>query len=328
LLDDTTGSGVAWDDGYLAVVDSTGTLQYLLTTSTSPAITVKNGYFYYVSEIDVTGFPSGNITLSWTATVDGYDYAKSYTVQVDPNVSLQVMADLSHQVQDSQVILDSAKQLSILLMDAAGNRYDGYACRAKVQDWRNLTLVETIDLSLVSTGSGLWSVSHTFTTANYTAALDRYEIWYEFQESDGGAWTEVEDSRMFLRVQGATNDVIAGPLSYCSPSDVRKTFPGIDKYLMAVNDSVAERDLVLLERIREASLHIDAAIKNTQMLQKRDLLRKWCAWEAIYDILITAHRFAQFGIADDQLKEIRRKIAKTRVAIFGHSAFIRVGRPM
>lgn len=326
IKDAATGSLIDADSIYLTVTDSADEVQYLLTPDTLPPIETDPGPVYSVDEIDVTGFPSGDISLVWSITdEDGYTYSSSIAVEYGSHPPLVVVADQSATVQDSTFTLDEAKTLWVKVTDSQGNPIDGYDVQWVTYDTDTNSVVERVDASLSAVGSGLYSVTHTFSATDYAAELHRYEGYWRFQRVSGGIWYEISGTRQPIRVYGATTDVQAGSLAYCTPQDVRTLQPGIDSFLSANNTTPGDREILLQSHIGVVSRRIHEQVKNSPARNKRELLRDWCALATALEIVSAAAAFSKQAAIDPFMRNLRKRVNRARAAVWGRHRTIRIG---
>jgi len=317
------GDEVFVDSIYLAVEDSLGDV-VTITDSTIPAITTT-GYSYRVEEIDVTGYPTGDITLTWTGELDGYEHTRAYTVAYGTTSNIVVIPGLTATTTDTSVRQDTDTKLYIKLQDLNGNAVDGYGVRARFRDRiNNSVVVHTEVATLEATGSGLWSISYDFDSAIFSTGTDRYEIYWEYQLEDGDSWREVANSHHLLSVNADGTSLTTAPLAYCSEQDVRTILPSIDKYLIPLDSNKSNRDLLLQNAIHEVSLRIHNNIdrKFDMTSNNRSMVKYWCAYEVAVDIVgLSSDNLAENGV----LKRLKYKVREYKLSLFGHNNFTPVG---
>ena len=324
--DSSTGANVEMDSIYCVVSDITNATQYTLTEVSTPPIQLEiPTNVYYIDEIDVTNFRDGDITLSWVGEIDGYEYTDTQTVKFNTAPDMIFVSGQTDTLEDFDVVLAQPKTFSCKIRDAVNNPVDGYATRLAIYDRHTTSITEYVAGSLKATGSGYWSVTKTFTSTNYSGSLDRYEIYWLYQSSDGAAWVEIKNSRQKLRIYSEVTDVQVGPITYSTNSIIRQTFPGVDRFLEDVAPNQAEREMLLNRKREEVSQRIYQQIKNSPARTKRELLATWEAYEVYRTLLLTAHAFAKFAVKDNQLRELDRMIIRIRDSIFGSVSTVRVG---
>lgn len=328
--DSETGGNTQMDSVVLYVFDAEGsdedltTAEYTLTTLSTPAVQIESvSGVYYVSEIDVTGFIDGDITLHWVGTLDGYTYELNQTVAFDAAPTMIFVSGHTATLESFDVTLDTAKVFNTRIVDTAENPVDGYAARLVIYDRVTGSNVTTSTADYV--GDGLWSTEITLSSGTYSADHDRYEIFWQAQTSDGGTWFDVENTRHAIDVNQSSTFYKSGRITYNTNQSVRFTFPGIDFYLEQVVTNQAERELWLNQKRWEASTLIYEHIKNTRKRMSRDILQLWADWETVRRVLITAKSFAKSAAIDTQLVEIEKEIKRIKATLNAGISTVRIG---
>ena len=310
FIDSTTAQPVEVDAVTLTIEDSEGTTQAVLyDVSVPPVVFDDVSGLYSVDSIDVSGYPSGDITLNWEGTLDGYSYTSTQTVNYQSAPSMVFVNGYTQSVNDYKVVLGQAKTLTIKLQDALSNPITTASVRAGVLDYINGGVVEYFSASLVSAGTGIWSFTNTFNSGTYTSALRRYELFWEVNIASQG-YTEVLKSRTPLEVYGTIGSVTTGNQTNCSNQQIRETFPNIDELLTNYSPNQAERELILNRARVEASILINENFKNTRHSKNVALLEILEVYSVYRDLLLKSHSFANFAINDGQLKLLNTKIAE------------------
>jgi len=315
-----SGSGVT-----LEVKDSEGTQQYLLTQATSPAVVLNSGSnVYYVDSVDVTAFPEGNIDFIWSIT-SGSDYVLTSSLDLSNPPDVVFVQGQTATLQDFSLVLGQAKTFNIRLQDATGNPFDGNACRVVFSDTLNGSIIERVDASLTGSGQGLWGVQHTPASSSYTAALNRYELFWEAQLQSGGNYFEVENSRHLFQIYGATGNIKSSDLTYCTNQDLRTNIIGINNLLSNQINDLGEMEIILNQQRLGASSLISQFLKaNPQARTSRELLRQWeihLVWEKI---LVNAPLFSKMASNGLALKEVQKQRYQIESAIVGPIQFLRI----
>lgn len=324
--DSSTGLVLEMDSITLQVSDAAGVEQYTLSTVSSPAIVMEEpANVYVVDEIDVTGFPDGDISLTWTATYDGYEYTHVQTVAFENTPDMIFVTGLTDTLEDFSIVLGQAKLFTVRARDSIQNAIDGYAVRIAIVDRDNAAVKERVDATLKAAGTGLWTVSHTLTTNTYSADLDRYELYWEMQIEASGSWFEIANSRRPLKVYNLTSDIETGPLTYTSNATIRRVFPGIDRFLEDVVPNQGEREIMLNQKRSEANTLIYPFVKNARIRARRDILELWEAYEVYRLVLLTAHAFSKFAVNDGQLALLDKQIKRIKYTVFSPISTVRVG---
>lgn len=326
FADASTALATVMDSVVLVVKDSDATTQYTLTSVSVPAITIETpANVYTVSEIDVTGFPTGDVTLNWTGTLDGYEYDLVQTVAFDQTPDMVFVEGLTDTIEDSDVVLGASKVFTVRVRDSLNHPVDGYEVRAVFTDRQTGSVIERPDATLKALGTGLWTVTHTIAALTYSPDLDRYELSWDIQLEAGGSWFEIANSRRPLKIYGATADVTTGPLTYTTNDDIRKTIVGIDAFLADILPNQGEREILLNNKRQEASVYIHNMIKNTRVRAKTELLGQLEAYMVYRLVLLSAHGFAKFAVNDGQLELLDKHIKRLMANIFSPIATIRIG---
>ena len=264
FIDSVTADVIEMDSVTLEIVDSEGTTQAVLYDGSVPPVVFDEvSGLYSVDSIDVSGYPSGAITLNWENVLDGYSYTSTQTVNYQSAPSMVFVNGYTQSVNDYKVVLGQAKTLTIKLQDALSNPITSAVVRAGVLDYINGGVVEYFAASLVSAGTGIWSFTNTFNSGTYTTALRRYELFWEVNINSQG-YTEVLKSRTPLEVYGTIGSVTTGNQTNCSNQQIRETFPNIDDILTNYSANQAERELILNRARVEASILINENFKNTR----------------------------------------------------------------
>ena len=311
---------------YCVVTDANGDTQYTLTPVSTPAIELETpANVYYVEEIDVTSFPDGDITLTWTGNLDGYTYTDTQTIKFNSAPAMVFVSGQTDTLEDFNVVLGQPKTFTCKLRDSLNNVVDSYATRLAFYDRLTGSIKEYVSGTLKAAGSGYWYVTHTLNSVDYAATIDRYEVVWQYQSSSGSAWYEVKNSRQELQIYTEVTDVQVGPITYCTNSYIRTLFPGIDGFLEDLNPNQAEREILLNAKREEVSARIYATVKNSRARAKRDLLKTWEAYEVYRSLLVSAHAFAKFAVEDTQIRQIDKMIQRIRYSIFGSVSTLRIG---
>lgn len=324
--DDSNNLNTEMDSVTLVIKDVDGNTQETLTEISVPPITLETpANVYVVSEIDVTGYPDGYISLNWTGEKDGYEY--TYTTSVANNTApdMVFVPGTTDSLEDHTVVLDEAKVFTVRLRDSLNTPIVASAARVVFYDTLNGSIIETASGTLVSAGSGLYRATVTLATGNYSPTIDRYQVYWEAKATGADTFQEVTNSRYWLKVYGATNNISTGPLTYTTNEFIRKTFPDIDSLLSKLNPNQSEREILLSNKRLEASYIIQAQVKHARIKTNRELLNVWEAYEAYRLILISGHSFAKFAVQDGQMEAITNQIRRIRAAIFSPVQTIRIG---
>jgi len=305
-----TGSAVT-----LEVKDSTNTQRYFLTTATNPSIQTSSSV-YFVDSINVTAFPAGDIALIWAITSGSTDYVLTSSVGFDLAPAITIVTGQTQTLQDFKVTLGQPKVFSVRLRDNTGNVVDASNAKIVVWDSTNGTIVNTFTASLNAVASGLWTASGTLSTNAYSPALDRYEAYWTADTGTGEL--EVQGSRQRLEVFGALSSLSAGPITYSSNEDLRKSIVGLQKIISAQVREPGEIEIVLNQKRYLCSLEIHGWIQTRpNATYSQDLLKALEINMVHRDCLVDSNAFSKFAGENTQIKEIDKKISRLKSVIFG-----------
>jgi hypothetical protein len=308
----------------LTVTDSEDQDQYLLTVLSTPSIEIDAAFVYSVDQIDVSDFPSGDITLTWTFEVDSTDYTYTQTVSFEQAPPMVFISGQTATLQDNYIVLDQAKTFTVRISDSLGNPIDGYSAELVIWDKSNATSTE-IAAELSSAGSGLWTAAYTPSSSTFNGGLDRYEIYWLVKITEGSAWTEVYGSRQSVVTYLPSSGISTGPICYNTNQSLREAFPGVDNFLSQLAVTQGEREILLNRKRLEASSIIETKIRNHHKKINRYALELLANYETYRLILLSAHSFAKFAVKDSQLAEMNKAIARLYSSLFGNISTIRIG---
>ena len=172
----------------------------------------------------------------------------------------------------------------------------------------------------------MWNFTHTLSSGTYSAALNRYEIFWEVQLEAAGGWLEIRDSRADLLIYGELSNTTTGGLSHTTNAALRLTFPDLDSVLSSITGKAADRELILNSARHDAAVLISENVHNSKKQHNSELLKQLENYEVYRDVLMKAHGFAKFSIADGQLEHIDKKIKRIKNILFAGVGTIRIGR--
>lgn len=196
------------DDIYLTLTDSEGAV------SIHEDVDYVDGYIYQI-DVDVGGYPSGDITAEFTCEIDSDTLTFSKTIEYGDSPDVVVVNGLEAQYTSNKAVLNQAHTFNIRLTNGAGVYIDGYAARVLVRDVINSVDKCYIDAELQATGSGLWSATYTFDSSNFEASLTKYQYWWEWKsDSSVTAWSAVSDTITELEIESVIADIKSGSLGY------------------------------------------------------------------------------------------------------------------
>jgi len=316
------GVGTQMDAVYLEVIDSEGTIT-TLTEAGNPPI-YFSGASYFVDSIDITGYPDGNISLIWTGELSSTDYVLSSSIAYGNTVAPIVLAGIEYTTHDATARQNTNKTYSIRLQDRNGVFVDGNAARFEFRDRLDTNrLVTTVSASLHTTGSGLWTTTYNHPESIIEQGVQRYEIVWFHQLLAGGSFYEVQGSRHFLTVTGDSISVETAPLAFCDVQDVRTVFPNIDKYLLPLDKSLANRNLLLQNKIYEVSLDIDYKTRNREPRHTKQMnaIKYLTAYQTALDIVSSSSD--EKGM-NNVIKHLTDKRDQYLMSYFGKMRFVRV----
>lgn len=300
---------------YCTITDSDGNI----TTETDVSNT--DGYIYYIDEIDVTGYPSGDITLTWVMTKGDSELTHDQVIEYSSPVDINLTADVIASRTNLNVSLDTIHQFNIVLQDDAGNRVDANGARIVFYDTTGSAIVETVSATGTGNGSGLFSVSHTLSSSLYSASLDRYQIYWEYQLTSGSNYTTVNDSLEYIQIYGSPGELGSGSLGYCTVTDVRTNYPFIDQYLSAYQTKQGEREIILQKAIYNVSQELDRQVKDLKV--NRNILEQWCALQVVIDIITGfGPAMGRFQDSNLQIKHLKQKLFRIKQSILGKNRIV------
>lgn len=310
-----SGVNQEFDSVYLTITDADGSTEVVTDISNT-----EDFIYYPTDDLDVTGYPAGNITLDWSMTVSGVDLTHQQIVEYSDPVPVNVTSASVASKTNNQVHLDSAHAFNILLEDSVGNVVDCYAARVVFYDTNTSSIIETQEASLSAVGSGLWSKTHTLASATYNAELRRYQHYWEVKINSGSSWTKIDNSLEWLDVYPIISDVQAGSLGYCTIQDLRTAFPFIDDHLDQFVLQQSERDIVLQQLISNVSEEIHEKVQGTKAQGKVDLLKQWCVIQCAVDLLTTyAPAYGRFADTNLQIKHLKQKLFRVKQTLLGRN---------
>ena len=111
---------------------------------------------------------------------------------------------------------------------------------------------------------------------------------------------------------------------YLGSSD--KTEQILDSVLSSITGKAADRELILNSARHDAAVLISENVHNSKKQHNSELLKQLENYEVYRDVLMKAHGFAKFSIADGQLEHIDKKIKRIKNILFAGVGTIRIGR--
>lgn len=287
----------------------------MLTTATNPKIRVSSS-IYFVDAIQVDAFPAGDISLIWSVTSGSTDYVFTSSLSFDLAPAVTIVKGQTQTLQDFKVTLDQAKVFTVRLRDYTGNVVDASNAKLKIWDSEEGTIVQTFTGSLQGVGTGLWQTSGTLGSSAYSPSLARYEAYWTADTGTGEL--EVEGSRQQLQVFGSLSSLSAGPITYSSNEDLRKSIIGLSSLIAGQNREPGEIEIILNQKRFLASLEIHSWLQvRPDASYSQDLLKSLEIHLVWRDCLVDSHAFSKFAGENGQLKELDKKISRLKSAIFG-----------
>lgn len=321
---DAYGDNIEVEDIYLTITDSEDSLEVIDTDD----ISVEDGYIYYVEEIDITGYPSGDITLVWNATLNENPIDYTEIVEYSSSPGVIITAGFTATKTSNKVVLDQPHVFNIILTDSAGNKLDGNLARLVIYDTSSASIKETINGTLQATGSGFWSVTHTLSSSTYSQSKERYYFYWEWQSLTNGVYGTVDGSLEWIEIYSNVATVKASNNGFCSIQDIRNTFPAIDEFMSISNTNQGDRELILQQAIVDISGEIEEAVWFSKVRHKHKLLKQYCVWKIVFDMITTQSiSFARQPSDNQQLKNIRQKIFRIEQSLFGHNRRFTISPP-
>jgi hypothetical protein len=237
-------------------------------------------------------------------------------VTFDLAPAITIIKGQTQTLQDFKITLDQPKVFNVKLRDYTGNPVDASNAKLNIWDSEQGTITQTFTGSLQGVGSGLWMASGTLGGSAYSPSLTRYEAYWTADTGTGEL--EVEGSRQQLQVFGYLSTLSAGPITYSSNEDLRKSAIGLQKILNAQVREPGEIEIMLNQKRFLASLEIHAWLqRRPDATYSQDLLKSLEIHLVWRDVLVDANAFSKFAGENMQIKELDKKISRLKSAIFG-----------